>query len=128
MELHTPIGHHRLHFLELRSSHDKSREVRCLQLVWNMGGHADGNILKGKKKISAVKGTLIQSMWLPMTRRRRGGRDGGAGRFVVQGWTRTRLKGTLGKVIAALVLVPKFDNLIGRRTPRQCVEHFSTAY
>jgi hypothetical protein len=53
-------------------------------------------------------------MWLPMTRRRGGVCDRGAGRLVVQGWTGNRLKRT---VVAALVLVPKSDNLIGRRTP-----------
>jgi hypothetical protein len=98
MELHTPVCHHRLHFLELRSSHDKTREVRCLQLVWNTGGHADRNVLKRQKKVFASRGTLKRSMWLPMTRGRRGGCDRGAGEIgspVVQGWMRNRQKGTL---------------------------------
>jgi hypothetical protein len=37
--LHTPVGHHRLDLLKLRSSHDESHEVCCLELVWNMGCH-----------------------------------------------------------------------------------------
>jgi hypothetical protein len=57
-------------------------------------------------------------MWLPMTRRLRGVCDRGAGRLVVQGWTGNRPKRTSGTVVAALVLVPKSDNLIGRRTPK----------
>ena len=57
-------------------------------------------------------------MWLPMTRRRRGVCDRGAGRLVIERWTGNRPNRTLGIVVAALVLVPDFDNLSKRRTPK----------
>lgn len=62
VKLHTPVCYHRLHFLELRSSHDEPCEVCCLQLVWNTGGHADGNVLKEQKTIFGSKWALTRSM------------------------------------------------------------------